>query len=643
MDFFEHQELARKRTGKLIVLFCLAVVGIVAALYLASTVALFFAMRSPEHRAIELWNPYALTLAFAIGAVLIGGGSAYKINELRAGGRVIAEHLGGRLLSHDTADFHGQRLLNVVEEMALASGVPVPPVYLLEDEEAINAFAAGYHPEDAVIGVTRGATTSLNREQLQGVIAHEFSHILSGDMRINLRLIGVLHGILLLGLAGMMIIRSMYFVGPGGRRSSKDQGNALAAILVLAAALAAIGYIGVFFGNWIKAAVSRQREFLADASAVQFTRNPDGIAGALRVLGGTRRKAVLQSPNAPEASHMFFGNALSGGPTSIFATHPPLPERIKRIDPSWDGTFLESTEPEPRPRHAMSQRPAAVTAFAGGQGAVVGAVTAAAALEDIGRINNEHVVRAKALIARVPASVREWARDPYSARGVILSMLLDANAETRAVQMQRVASADPVLADQLTQIAPVVRALPPELRLPVLEQALQPVAALSERQTAQFRELVDAFIRADDRVDLFEWILHRLVTRRLEVAGGNAPRPRVRYYALNQLGDECSTLLSAVARAGNENEADAREAFAAGVGRLGSVPAPYQPGEASGLRRLAQAIDTLNATSPKLKRALIEACATVVMHDRVVTPREAELYRAVAVSLGVPVPPLIAG
>jgi Zn-dependent protease with chaperone function len=229
-------------------------------------------------------------------------------------------------------------LLNVVEEMALASGTPTPPVYLMDREDGINAFAAGFSPNDAVIGVTRGTATRLDRDELQGVIAHEFSHILNGDMRLNLRLMGLLHGILIIGMLGYFILRMSFF--SQGRRRSRD-GKDGVPIVVIGAGLAVIGFAGTFFGNLIKAAVSRQREFLADASAVQFTRHPDGIAGALKKIGGFAQGSSIENPNAPIASHMFFGRATSGF-NAMFATHPPLAERIRRVDPSWDGEFPEN-------------------------------------------------------------------------------------------------------------------------------------------------------------------------------------------------------------------------------------------------------------------------------------------------------------
>ena len=272
--------------------------------------------------------------------------------------------MGGRLLHPQTTDLNERKILNVVEEMAIAAGTPVPPVYLLENEEGINAFAAGHAPNDAIIGVTRGCVQTLSRDELQGVIGHEFSHILNGDMRLNLRLMGVLFGILLIGLTGYILLRSTSGYGYRVRVNSRDDDRGRRNILpLIGLALYVIGYVGVFFANLIKAAVSRQREFLADASAVQFTRNPEGIAGALKKIGRLAGSA-MHEPRAAEASHMFFGNI--GGVGQLFgllATHPPLVERIRRLDPSFDGDFskvrLDAPAAEPTPIEPPRRQPRA--------------------------------------------------------------------------------------------------------------------------------------------------------------------------------------------------------------------------------------------------------------------------------------------
>src|SRR5690606_28971990 len=252
----------------------------------------------------------------------------------RQGGSVVAGLLGGLPVNPATDDPDERRLVNVVEEMAIASGVPVPAIYVLPGEESINAFAAGYGVHDAAVAVTRGALKHLTRDELQGVIAHEFSHILNGDMRLNIRLIGLLHGLLLLALIGRVLLRS----GGRSRGRRKEKGGSVQVALI-GLGLVLLGYIGVFFGKLIKAAASRQREYLADAAAVQFTRNPEGIAGALKKIGALGAGSRIVHPRAEELSHLYFASGLRSSFAGLFATHPPLVERIRRIDPSFSGDF----------------------------------------------------------------------------------------------------------------------------------------------------------------------------------------------------------------------------------------------------------------------------------------------------------------
>ncbi|MDZ4199116.1 MAG: M48 family metallopeptidase, partial [Kiritimatiellia bacterium] len=331
MDFFSHQEDARRKTRLLVFYYGLAVALILVSVYLVLVIGLGAAASGEEESVIRWWNPQ-LFLSVSVGLLaLIGAGTLYKIHQLAQGGEFVARSLGGRRVDPATTDVAERRLLNVVEEMAIASGAPVPPVFVME-EKGINAFAAGMTPSDAVIGVTRGCLETLTRDELQGVMAHEFSHILQGDMRLNLRLMGVLHGILLIALAGYFLFRSSLSAPRSRSRENKDGGGLRFALVLLGLALLVIGYIGVVFSKLIKSAVSRQREFLADASAVQYTRNPSGIAGALRRIAGYSGGSRILSPEAEEASHLFFANSLSSAWAGLLATHPPLSERIRRID-----------------------------------------------------------------------------------------------------------------------------------------------------------------------------------------------------------------------------------------------------------------------------------------------------------------------
>ena len=332
MTFFQQQEAARKRTLILIGYFVLAVICIIAAIYTVIVVMLHNVKDDATGASLlpSLWNPEIFTITALVTLLIIVGGSIFKILALRGGGSVVARNLGGRLVLPGTRDPDERKLLNVVEEISIASGVSIPAVFVLEDEAGINAFAAGFSPNRAAVAVTRGCMKLLSRDELQGVIAHEFSHILNGDMRLNIRLMGIIHGILIIGLIGRAMVRS---VTRSNRRSSsrsgKDSGGP---VLVLGISLFIIGYIGVFFGKIIKAAVSRQREYLADASAVQFTRNPVGISGALKKIGGLSHGSLIENSSAEEASHLFFANGLGQAFLNLLATHPPLTERIQRIE-----------------------------------------------------------------------------------------------------------------------------------------------------------------------------------------------------------------------------------------------------------------------------------------------------------------------
>ncbi|MDZ4263884.1 MAG: M48 family metallopeptidase, partial [Pseudomonadota bacterium] len=422
MNFFESQDRVRKNTIQLVLLFGLAVVTLIIMVNLLVMVAFGYINSEQLQEGGTLlqqmdWQTFAAVSAAVVVVVLAG--SLYKIMVLSAGGKVVAESLGGQLIPQNSEDLKQRKLLNVVEEMAIASGTPAPPVYLLADEPGINAFAAGFSPRDAVIGVTQGTIDHLSREQLQGVIAHEFSHIFNGDMRLNIRLIGVLHGILILGIIGYYLLYSTSF-SRRGRSNAKNAGG----ILALAIGLMVIGFAGTFFGGLIKAAVSRQREYLADASAVQFTRNPDGIAGALKRIGGLEFGSKVENPGAPEVSHAFFAQGVSGFMQSLSATHPPLAKRILRIDPHWDGKFPSSDLPdktvsprkgeEPSKKETITREALAKNLATVATGAAMADV--ANAIDQIGNPKPETINHARTLIAEMPVVIKEAAREPYGAR-----------------------------------------------------------------------------------------------------------------------------------------------------------------------------------------------------------------------------------
>jgi len=638
MNFFEHQEVARRNTGRLVVLFALAIIGIVALVYVAITIALSFS--GAVNVEDGLWRgDLLLYTTLGVLAVVLAS-SAYKIASLSEGGKVVAEMLGGRLIDPGTDDLGQRRLLNIVEEMAIASGTPVPQVYFMAEESGINAFAAGHSPSDAVIGVTRGCVEQLNRDELQGVVAHEFSHILNGDMRLNIRLMGVIHGIIVLGLIGYFLMRSSVYSGSGRRRGSNDKGGGVLAILAFGVALIVIGYVGTFFGNLIKAGVSRQREYLADASAVQFTRNPDGIAGALKKIGGWQSGSKMRAPQAEEVSHMLFGAGSRSFLGASFSTHPPLADRIRRIDARFDGEFESSGEP-PRPRTDEEL----TAAFAPASAAAV-EEPPPPALDMIGAPSTQHVAYAHALVEGLPGPLAQAAREPLGACAVIYALLLDDDKSVRATQLELLQkSADEHVLFETRRMKMASEELVRAGRLPLVDIALGSLRGLSPRQYAAFRDNVSGLVRADAKIDAFEWALQRMVLHHLEPNFTPRKRRVAQFYTLRHQGTPCSELLSTLAHVGHRDDAEgAAEAFRQGARLLGDVEdLRFLDREQCGLSTLDRSIEALGALSAPLKRQVLTAAAEVICADHEITVLEGELFRAIADSLDCPVPPLLPG
>jgi len=528
-NFFENQDRARKKTGRLVIFFVLAVLAIIAMLYALAILVVGYQtheLSSAESVSrLGWWDPELLVQVGLLAIVIVGGGSLFKIAQLRGGGKAVAESLGGRLIHSDTRDRTERKIQNVVEEMAIASGTATPPVYILDDEGGINAFAAGFSPNDAVVGVTRGCAEQLSRDELQGVIAHEFSHIMNGDMRLNIHLIGIVHGILIIGIIGYFLLR-----GAGLSRHRGGRDNSGAALLAAGFGLMIIGFLGTFFGNLIKASVSRQREYLADASAVQFTRNPDGIAGALKKIGGFETGSQIAHPNAPEASHMFFGRGIASGINSLFSTHPPLPERIRRLDPSFDGDFAGA------PAAGPSSSEAAVSGFAG--------APAATAVDQIGQATPAHLRHAAQLIASLPAEVVTSAHEAYGARAVIYALLIDRDSDARRIQLDRLAShADPAVHAETRKLLPLVERVGTGARLPLVDLAIPALRELSPSQYAAFKANVEELIAADQKIDVFELTLQRILLHRLAPEFEKARPARVKHRSLERVVPHCQVVL----------------------------------------------------------------------------------------------------
>jgi Zn-dependent protease with chaperone function len=633
MDFFSAQDAARTRSRTLVALFVGAVIAIIAAIYLIVHAVLGPGPGGPIDATLLLFVAVGVTL-------LVAAGSATRTAQLRRGGPVVARMLGGRQVRPDTADELERRLVNVVEEMAIASGTPVPAIFVLDGEPGINAFAAGYTIDDAAVAVTRGALEQLSRAELQGVIAHEFSHILNGDMRLNIRLIGLLFGILLLAIVGRGLLRGGAMRG-GGRRG-RGGGAQVAAI---GFGLIAVGYIGVFFGRLIQAAVSRQREYLADAAAVQFTRDPAGIAGALRRIAEASSGSRIVDHHAAEASHLFFANGLSRPFMTLLATHPPLPDRIRRLDPA-AGAAPQAV--------AAGGRPAAPSHFAaGGGGAAVSgfdaqpAATArasAALLADVGAPRPEHVAWAQRLLESMPDDVLAAAHDADGAPLLLFALLRSTRGAAAQAQEQAVrAFGGDAAAARWATLARSIQPLGAAARLPLLDILLPALRTLPATRRAQVRDAAEQLVRADGRVIMFELAVLHVLKRQLAADRNAAASAATGAHSFAPLRGETELVLSAIAWSGADGEEAARAAFAEAAAQL-----PKQAGTLTLRERGTIDIAGIDAALGKLRtavgavrRRLLDACTHAVAHDGQIRLHEAELLRAVSEALDSPMPPAL--
>ena len=668
MDFFEAQAAAHRTTLRLVGLFIGAILALVTLTVLLVAAAIAYNMPPAGLVTFDkIFTALSPQLILGIGGTVVGVvgvASVFRHLSLSGGGRSIAESLGGRRLAPNSSDPDERRLLNVVEEMSIAAGVPVPAVYVLE-EAGINAFAAGYSPDDAVIGVTRGTLELLDRAELQGVIGHEFSHILNGDMRLNIRLMSILFGILVIGVVG----RSLLLSRPRGRMAgggNSRRGGGTAQVAVLGIGLMILGYIGTVFGNLIKAAVSRQREFLADASSVQFTRNPDGIAGALKKIGAASGHSRIEDGRADEMSHMFFGpvNGAISTPTMFagLSTHPPLPDRIRAVDPRWDGKY-----PKLRPAAPRSETPPKSTGarrrptdaemedkfasaldirespLTGGAGAVLGGILATAATSRVGQVRPSDVDEAHALIEGIPAPLFDAAHDPFGARALIYSLLLAVEAPVHAEQRKLIGErAEPGVPELLDALLAALPRLPLGSRLPLVQLAMPALKELSDGQYRRFLDTLVALIRSDGSIAPFEWVLHQVLLKELGPHfDGVRRRPRGNR-SLVSLAGPAATLLSTVARTGQEDLEAARTAFAAAAGGVELDPESFEAADDPDMTRLSEAMRALRMLHPLQQPRLLKACIRCVLHNDRVLDRERDLLHGVAAALDCPLPPLVA-
>jgi len=580
---------------------------------------------------------------------VLGIASLYKSMELRGGGGVVARSLGGVLVTADTTDFKRKRLLNVIEEMAIASGVPMPEVYVLEQEPGINAFAAGHTPANAAVTVTQGALDRLSRDELQGVIGHEFSHILNGDMRLNIQLMGWVFGLFVIGLIGRLILQ----FSPRG----SDRRDSNAAFLALGFAIMVLGYVGLLAGRILQAAVSRQRERLADASGVQFTRNPQGLKGALVKIAALPDGSALVAADAEQAAHMFFAEGLS----RVFATHPPILERIRELDPHFDMRELEraAAEPDQQPSAAevaglaAAQAPSAAarSQFAGGgglggfgqisrSGAGVGIAQAARAVAQVGQPDTAHIEHAQAVRLALPPGARELTESPGGAQALVVALLISADPAVRERQLESLAkSANAATVEVIQRVIPIAQALNPMLRLPILQRAFPALRRSTVPQRKALVKLVNDLIHADARVDVFEFCLAMLLETLLNDEL-SASRPHGKLTLEDEAG-EISLLFATLAQIGAQDEQAARAAYEVGISTVLPMRRPPFVAAPDWQQKLSAAFPRLGQLHPFAKKAVIEGLVKTVANDEMLMDEEAELLRTVCAVLHCPLPPML--
>lgn len=673
MDFFQREDRARKHTTYLVFLFLLAIIGIVLAIYtVIALYVIYQASNSASHGYNQLpdgslaplpglWNPPLFeSVAFVVLAIVLGG-CLVRMSELRDGGSAIASMLRARPVDINTSDLDERKLLNVVEEMSIASGTPVPQVFVMNDEQGINACAAGYSRSDTAVIVSRGAIVQLSRDELQGVIAHEYSHICNGDMRLNMRLLALIFGIICIAEIGRILLTP----------SRYGNGRGAGSLFFFGLAIMAIGGIGVFFGKMIQAAISRQREFLADASAVQYTRNPNGIGGALKKIGGYSFQSYLETGKAPQVSHFFFGDPVaSSWFTGVFATHPPLPDRIRAIDPSFNGDLsgyvsvpsssgatvplaasvtdlldanaLSFRDPSALPTRSLIPAPIRERTTAPLSKAVP--TVPRSTIGSVGQPDEASLNYARALKANLPESLITASRETVGAGALIYAVILSREPLSQEQQLKALKKASsPTVYNEIVSLMPAVFSLSPSSRLPLVDLSIPALRQLSPGQYQQFRDGIDMLIECDHKLGFFEFVVQKIVCHTLDPYFKRSKRPAVIFNSLQPLAPDFALVLSMFAYLPKGTPDQIQSAFDSGTNGLdiASGTVTLIDYVQCNLNMLDKALLRFSQASLPVTQALIEAASRIVLHDSNVDEEEFEMLRAVASALDCPIPPAI--
>ncbi len=676
MDFQTHQDEARQSTTRLIVLFSAGLLGLIAIASVLATALLAYTTNE--------FDPItSVGIAAPVTLLIVGGSSLSKTAQIRSGGgSYVATSMGGRAVDFNTLDPAEKQLSNVVEEIAIASGMAVPAVYILDNEPGINAFAAGWSADNAAIGVTRGALQHLTRSELQGVVAHEFAHIANGDTRIKTRIIGWVFGIAILTVLGRVLLESLWFAPRRRNSNNKEENGLVFAMFALGFGLLIIGAVGTFFARMIQAAVSRQRELLADASAVQFTRNPDGLGEALSKIGGLGGENKVRSAHAVEAGHLFFSSPLN----SSFASHPPLKTRISRLLPNWDGEFHTPDPEVAKPAQAPNSANAAGWGTMSGQmlpgqasipgmptnpalpfdpailiGGLAGANAPTNTPPPPGSASHppappaegsqayrpptfdgptqEHIDYARQLLARIPETTQNYLHTRGGAVAAVLGLLVSADPAQRQRDLAQASEATGLEASYIESASGVISDLDRPLQLPAIDIALHSIRETPWQFQESLRETVLAIESSRPDQDLFRWILRRVLIRHLEDQHDTG---RSKHNVLfDRLGTDAVTVLTALAWFNSGGAADAEQAFKLALESAGLPAQPLQSEGSLSVEVVDHALEQLSHLNYDGRRRFVEAALVIVEHDDTTTADEAELIRVVADAVRLPMPPLL--
>ncbi len=643
MDFFQAQDNARRSTKKLVLYYVLAITGLIVSIYLA----VFFLFTGGSEYVgasrVPFWMPGVFWTVTVITLSIIGVGTGYRVMQLRKGGSAVAEMMGARRIDAHTKNADERKLMNIVEEMSIASGVPVPALYVMDKEEGINAFAAGYGPRDAAIGVTKGCIELLDRDELQGVIAHEFSHIFNGDMRLNIRLIGILNGILVIHLLGMILLRSQMYVRVGGG-GGRNRGQAVLAMMAFGLLLTVIGWLGVLFGRMIQAAVSRQREFLADAAAVQYTRNPEGIARALAKIKQHYEGSTIKDPHAAEMSHLFFSTGQKTWLNNVFATHPPVKKRLEALNATHvmeevarqSKRKLSEAEEKLRREETKRKKPKKQEQpFVFRPEMLVLAAGTVSALQ---------LDSARYLLGKLSDELREAAHSTTEAPLLMYALLLSSDRDIRQKQVDELRkSVKNDAADSALQLYWQLSELPAHYHLAVVDIALPALRQMGEKRYESFREDVEMLIQADGRQVIFEFSVRQILFHTLDAEFGKKQEAEIQHTSIDSLIPEVSVLLSALSYAAGGK---VQESWDAGIAELnkeasGELPFKLLPTSSCTISRIEEALESLSGSTGEVHKTFLNAASHTVAASGNVTQREAGLLRTIAAAIDVPVPLLI--